>query len=338
MELINLSGFPAERMVAMNGAGEEIVLIVAKATYDLRHQPPILAEKPEPVRLADEYFGEPAETSVEFASDTALFKPAAEVILQGCAFPANPGDTQVDVRLQVGPVDKTVRVFGERLWEKSLGAHYSSKPKPIEKVPLIYERAYGGTDLSNPTTPDGTRRNPVGKGFRSKKSKLPLENTPLPNLEDPAKLVKLAGDRPQPKCFAPLASDWSPRAEYAGTYDEQWQQTRMPLLPDDFDERFWFSAPEDQILDDYLRGGEDVEVTGATPNGSLRFSIPRTNIVMAVRVGEERIEPDCVCDTAVIDTERMLLTLTWRASVSVHGRIADVLWIEVLAGEVAHVG
>ena len=50
-------------------------------------------------------------------------------------------------------------------------------------------------------------------------------------------------DRPRPAGFGPIAAHWQPRAASRGTYDERWKRDRQPLLPDDFDDRFYQCAP-----------------------------------------------------------------------------------------------
>ena len=44
----------------------------------------------------------------------------------------------------------------------------------------------------------------MGKGFRAKHSELPWENTPLPNIEDPANLIQSLGQRVKPVGFGPV--------------------------------------------------------------------------------------------------------------------------------------
>ena len=36
--------------------------------------------------------------------------------------------------------------------------------------------------------------------------------------------------RPAPVGFGPLAPHWQPRCDFAGTYDQAWQQDRYPVL------------------------------------------------------------------------------------------------------------
>src|SRR5205823_5908296 len=188
------------------------------------------------------------------------FKPATDVVLVGSAYSSPESRHEVDVRLRMGKVDKSVRVFGDRRWEKALGVVTRSEAQRLERVPLTFERAFGGTDDSMPEQIEWEPRNPVGAGFRARKSRLPVDGAPLPNLEDPRRLMRHHGDRLEPSAFGFVCPHWDPRLRYAGTYDEAWTRTRAPFLPADFDPRFYQTVSLDQVHPGYLQGGEQVEV------------------------------------------------------------------------------
>lgn len=40
-----------------------------------------------------------------------------------------------------------------------------------------------------------------------------------------------------------MGRSWQPRLRYAGTYDQHWMDERLPFLPEDFDLRYFQSAP-----------------------------------------------------------------------------------------------
>ncbi len=64
----------------------------------------------------------------------------------------------------------------------------------------------------------------------------------LPNLEDPADPLLRWGQIAAPAGFGFVSPDWEPRASLGGSYDETWRRERMPLLPGDFDRRFFNAA------------------------------------------------------------------------------------------------
>lgn len=329
MELFNLTPFVAERFVFLDSTGLEVLLIVVKGTFAWEHGRAIAAPAQEPVTLADAYRGEPARTSVRLASDLVPFKPATDVLLAGFAYPQRRSQTEGRVALRLGKLAKEVRVIGDRVWGRTLGVSSISSPQPFQRIELTYERAFGGSDDSNPDIPERCEENPVGRGFRAARSKRPLEGTPLPNLEHPAQPVRAPSDRPPPQGFGPVAPHWRPRARHAGTYDTDWVRETLPFLPADFDDRYYLVAPPDQRHDPYVRGGEPVRIEGATPEGIWELAIPQVRPGLIVKVGGKKETPACACDTVSLNCEQKLLTLVWRARLVVQGRVPHVQWIKV---------
>ncbi len=329
MQLINLTRYAAQRVIGMDADGHETLVVAIKATFALasRAVTPLLADEQPPVVLADEYAGEPGLSSLAQASEMMPPKPAADLLLRGCAYPKSPRDTEAMVTLRAPAIQKTIRVVGDRVWTGTLGS--PSRPAPFAAMPLVYERAFGGRDDSG-GRPEACPDNPVGVGFRAKHSRLPVAGTPLPNLEDPAAPIRKPTDRPAACGFGPIAPAWSPRPAYAGTYDASWARDRMPLLPRDFDPRFHQVAPPDQVLPAYVRGGELVTITSVRPGGEgFHFAVPTIRPSVVVRVGADRLTPAVQCDTLAVDAEAQRLSLVFRASVSVAGRVPDLSWIKI---------
>jgi hypothetical protein len=292
MELNNLSPFAAERTVMMDGNGLERLLVVVKVTYSLERGTPVLAETQEGVVLSDEYYGKPETTSLRRAGEMALEKPATEVVVVGSAYPAQKQGTEALVALQFGPVRKAVRIVGERVWAGEMSPAMS-RAIPFETMPILWERAYGGRDESG-KVPEMHPENPVGRGFRSKSSKLPIDQSLLPNLEDPQAPVRSPGDRPKPCGLGPIAPWWSPRPSYAGTYDDTWKKDRLPLLPVDFSPIFHHAAPHDQIIPGALQGGETLTLTGVRPGGGgYHFPLPAVPSIPTRRPCRSSSAPRC---------------------------------------------
>lgn len=241
MDLRNSTPFAAERFL-FTQRGLETLLVVVKATFELGPAEKV-AEQQVPVVPADTYAGDPAKTAIAEASDAAPFKPAADVLVRGHAYTQPGKRSEALVGFQLGPLRKTARVVGDRIHER-LGA---SAPAPFEKLPLSWERAFGGTDDSDPARMARFEENPVGRGFRPAHSKRP-SSTLLPNIEAPGEPVNAPAARGSPVGFGPIGPSWRPRMGYAGTYDDRWRVEVMPDLPADFDPRFHQCAPPDQIL------------------------------------------------------------------------------------------
>ena len=88
----------------------------------------------------------------------------------------------------------------------------------------------------------------MGRGFRSKRSKLGASDLRPPNIEDPADLIRGLRSRPRPAGFGFIGRSWRPRIDLAGTYDEAWQRTRAPLPPPDFDTHYHNAASHGLVM------------------------------------------------------------------------------------------
>ena len=313
--MTNLTRFAAQELYLADPEGRDLLVVVVKATYDIRAGRPLaIAEEQVPVDLAGTYYGDPATTSPRFEPEVAPFKLATDVVLLGHAY--SPGAPQVDVGLQVGPVSRVVRVFGDRAWTSSLGFQGPSTPMPFETMPLVYDRAFGGWDVS-PEDPDRhtvEARNPIGVGFHPSRHSVFEEGAPLPNIEDPRNLIRNYQDTPAPAGFGFTGPSWMPRSAYGGTFDDTWVAERMPRLPEDFDPRFYNAASVDLVAPGFLRGDEGVVIVNASPDGRLQFSLPgepppRCTVSTRSAGGEDL---DMEFDTVIVDTDAMHALLLWR--------------------------
>ena len=293
-------------------------MFVVKGTFGIPADgsAPILADEQVPMLSVDEHYGEPGLSSVKYEMDTCLVKPGTDVVLVGSATPSQTA-RRIDVGLQVGPVKKVVRVFGDRRWERSMGRWHMSEPEPFDTMPLVYERAFGGFDEThdNEKKHKFEPRNPVGTGFTARRSTDHLEGLLLPNLEDPAQLISGFKDTPDPAGFGFTGRHWQPRVGFGGTYDDAWQDDRCPFLPDDFDERFFNGAARGLVTKQHLVGGEAVRVVNASAAGELRFSLPRREFDITACIKGEMVESGCVLDTVIIEPELNRMILTWRATI-----------------------
>ncbi len=254
----------------------------------------------------------PETSSLRSPADLCLRKPSTDVILVGHARPAKAGTAEMDVMVRVGPVQKALRVFGARYWRRGVTGLHPSAPEPIEAVPLVWELAFGGFDSGDGKLLEEPR-NPVGRGLKVSVDDLVDQLTPA--IEDPNDLVTSHRSRPRPAGVAPLMRHWEPRRTYAGTYDEEWKNTRMPLPPLDFDERFNQAADPSLITPAYLRGGEPVQLLGVGPRGAAQTELPRAHWFVGARVDGRLVEHPPDLDTVLIDADALTIDLTWRARV-----------------------
>lgn len=296
--------------------GRENLVVIVKYTFNIDEagHTSVVEDGTDPL-MADLSNGEdPATSSIRKPSDLADEKPGTDVILIGHAHPPlRSTASYVDVSMRVGPIQKTVRAHGLRTWMwGTFGGLVPGPSRAIrEPVPLLYELAFGGLDLSDPTKPVGEPRNTVGRGVaREPKT---LVEKPAAQLERPDGPIG-PGDN-TPMGFGAIHRHWEPRARYAGTYDEAWMSEKMPLLPDDFDPRFNVTVPHDQWSEVPLRSDVPVEIRGATPGGLWRFSLPRLTPGFSSFVGNTRREHRTHLDTFLIDADQLRVELTYRAIV-----------------------
>lgn len=270
-QLQNRTPFAAERGWVRDRDGTEIWLVAVKASFTLQADGGlrVAREQPEVLR-GPRHRGDAASTSLAEDADLVRTKLATDVILDGQAHaPGGAPVTELDAGLAVGGRAKALKVFGDRVWQgRGIG-----RPAPFVSMPVVWERAFGGADpKADPGAWD--ERNPVGQGYAVDGDH--VDGRPLPNIEDPDHLICNWKDRPVPAGFGALCSHWLERRRVAGTYDERWQRERLPLLPEDFDDRHYQCAPPDQQHDGFLRGGEAVALLNLSPGGGcLRFSLPR---------------------------------------------------------------
>ena len=328
----NESPFAFDMMGLADEEGRPLLLLVVKATYAFGESGLKLTDEQPPVSWSGEPWGEPGESSDKYEPGTAFIKLATDVVLIGHAYPPHKGATEGLVSLQVGPLKKTVRVVGERTWYRSLGYVAATKPLPFDKLPLTWERAFGGWDRTDPSKPTFEPRNPVGRGFRASPHHFE-ERLMLPNLEDPAEPLRELGQKVTPVGFGFTSPHWQPRAKYAGTYDEAWNKARKPLLPKDFDRRFFNAAAPGLVAPGYLKGNEPVVIAGASPKGRLAFALPGqvAPVITVELAGVPDSKPQMHLDTVILDTDAGQVLLLWRGHVLLDEGIHDLRGLKVTA-------
>jgi hypothetical protein len=326
LQLDNQTPFYAVMSVLPNSDAIDTLYVILKATLTLRPKLS-LASVQLPVTLADEYHGDPTDSSLKQVSEMHIGKPGTDVLLMGRAWAAG-GHAVPDasVRVIVADRQKIVRVFGNRTWQSD---GTPSAPEPFEAMPLVWERAFGGVHQL-PDRMLAEERNPIGVGFVGRRPPEELVGLPAPNLEDPTAPLERQGQTPTPVCFAPTSAHWLPRRSYAGTYDETWQRKRAPYLPTDFDSRFLHCAAPELIFNRYLQGNEPVEVHGATPDGPILFTVPVANLQVDVRVAGAIEQPPVNLETLLIEPDENRLCMTWRAALPCDRKVLKVEKVTVL--------
>jgi hypothetical protein len=310
LQLHNETPFKAAIAVLPDRTGIDTLYVIVKATVTLRPNL-ALAEVQVPPTLADEYCGEPDASSLKYASEMHIGKAGTDVLLIGSAWaPGQRPVPRTQVTMSVAERQKTILVTGDRVWRDGR----PSDPKPFESMPLVWERAFGGVH-KNGDKVMAEEHNPVGCGFAGGRSAADMQGLAVPNLDDPAAPLQQVGQASAPVCFAPIAPAWLPRRSFAGTYDERWQRSRAPYLPDDFDPRFFQSAAPDFAFERYLQAGERVQIAGVLPDGPIAFTVPHSHLSVAVTVAGVRETPPANLETLTIEPDENRACFTWRAAV-----------------------
>lgn len=329
-QLDNRTPFAAERGWVRDRDGTEIWLVAVKASFTLQPDGALHVADQQPEALRGPLpRGDAATTSLIADADLVRTKLATDVIVDACAHaPGGKPVTELDVGLAVGGRAKVLKVIGDRVWHgRGIG-----KPAPFTEMPIVWERAFGGAD-PKAKQPAWDERNPVGRGYSVDGDH--ADGRPLPNIEDPDALIHGWKDRPVPAGFGALSSHWAARWRFVGTYDERWQRERQPLLPDDFDDRHFQCAPEDQQHEGFLRGGEAVVLLNLTPGGGqVRFALPRVFLGMETFFNDghrERHLPPKLHTVLLTPGERRV-SLVFHSALPCHPRVLKLqrtrIWLK----------
>ena len=321
MDVLHDTPYRAQLDAVLDADGSSARVAQLKATFAFDSNGALkVSEAQEPLRAVDEYAGEPGMSSVLHASDGAFFKPATDVVFVGSIVsPGRRGVSRLNVGIQVGPVRRNLVVWGDRCWRDGMLGTTISPPERFSEMPIRWERAFGGWDRSHadPGKHRGEGRNPIGTGFRAPGSKRSLDSQNLPNFEEADALISSANDTPKPAGLGWTDRSWTPRAACAGHFDEAWRRNRRPLLPVDFDYRFFNGAPPSSIAPGLFDGGELVVLRGMTEFGVVGFHLPRMQVRFRGTARRRAYDERARLDTVEIDPSRCTLALTWRLKVQV---------------------
>lgn len=316
---VNATPFTAIAHPVTEASGRKVVVVIVKGTFESRRGALVRAE-PRPVRMNDTPNDDSNPwSSFRYASDLCAQKRGADVMVVGEAISARPV-VAMDVAVKVRALTAPLRVHGPRVYYASVGQVVVGPAAAVERVPIVYEKAYGGAIAETQRIEE---RNPSGVGFAARPAD--LVGRPAPQIEHPANPIRSAADRPDPAGYGPIASHWSPRRERAGTFDDRWKQERFPLMPLDFDLRYNNVANPALWLDEPLRPGDPVGVIGMSTEGIWSFAIPRLPVLFHARFdGAQAVSLQPEIDTLVLEPGEQRLEIVARRVFPV-GRGREVL-------------
>src|SRR5688572_26381691 len=238
--------------------------VVIKRTFDLlANGGTRLSEVQLPIDDGVVFYDElapPRVSPVAWENDQLAFKPLTDVVVQGHVYNYDQLPS-VEAELRVGDVRRVVRAHGQRRLERASGRWRLSGAEPFSKLPLRYDRAYGGFDAlgharhgdpfidvmakvgPDPGLATCTRfhyaRNGAGVGFVAHPEFDAHEQLEIPNFEfpfDPITADRLLWPSPGSWLGAPLPAgfDWYaassfPRSAYLGLTPDFDTPAQLPL-------------------------------------------------------------------------------------------------------------
>jgi len=313
-----LCPFSAGTVLWQAQSGAWTLSVCVRGTFSLvQGREAVLADPQEPVG-GDRHLGDDPRASVHVPSDLIPYKPRADVILVGSAFAPHQQPVEALVaRLSVGSLDKAIGVIGDRPWIEGPDGPEPSAPRPFRVMSLAHERAARARD--NPHGFDLTRAPALGAPA-------------LPNLEAADDEI----GRERTVGFGPIAPGAGSRRGLLRAEGLRWVEAggRGPVPPG-FDFGFYNAAPRDQQID-ALRSGDRLVLENLNrEHARLETRLPgvRPKAFLVPGDIDRGIEIALRCDTLWIDTDRGLLTLSWRGLVTVDTSDEEALGTVVIAAE-----
>lgn len=328
---VNRTPFPALDVPTIDPTGRDVVVAILKVTGEVVDGQVRFADEPSPIRASDVTWDDEPAASIKFPSDVCVQKRGTDVIVVGHAQAPAPTEA-IDVAIKVGERTVCLCVHGPRVFMRGLAGVVVGPAVPFVRAPLRYELAYGGSADEGQVV---EARNPVGCGIAVRAAD--LLDRPAPRIDDPEAPYTRASAHPTPAGCGAIGAHWSPRREHAGTLDEHWQKTRLPIMPLDFDARFNNVAHRSLLFDEPLAPRERIAILGVREDGGVfTFELPELPVFRFLgrySSGAAREERPSI-DTVLVDTDTARVELTMRAAFPL-GRKREMLR-ELLVG--AHAG
>jgi hypothetical protein len=232
--------------------------------------------------------------SIRATSDVVPYLPRVDVVLTGhaCAPQGRHVKRQVvglSVYHNAALLEKKLEVIGDR---------HGSDFIPFERMPLVYEKAYGGL---------GDLHNPWGTGAAA-------ESAP-PNIVYSTDTRVMAG-------FGPISRALRQRKALRGSMSISALEENCLELPDDFDWNYFQAAPVDQQIAS-LVGNEWIVLEGMHPQiPRIASRLPTVNPIIAVfgidpaKLDATRAIPARI-DMLRIDADELLCSVVARAVIPI---------------------
>lgn len=303
MELV--CTYPITTHLAINAREDmRFGALSVKITYQVGPDGRVAIERdaPKPILLADET----TELGVAPRDDGAHELPVFEVIFLGAAYaPGGRPSRRFDVSLTVGPVTRQIAVFGRRVWQGAGEDAEIATVGEVRRLPISPRYAFGGNKTvsidEKSVLPIFYPFNHVGRGFDptviieglARELIMPAgfprwdPTRRLPNLEDPAALIRHWHDEPRPLFWSALPMQSMQAMEQAMGLDLRRISGEDIELPD----------VESVATGMALRAhpawriatpppAAPVTLRNLTPEGELGFALPTVAVLADYHVGD----------------------------------------------------
>ncbi|WP_415919309.1 DUF2169 family type VI secretion system accessory protein [Tateyamaria sp. SN6-1] len=317
----NTTPFPDAKTFLRDVAGNSLWVIGIKATFAFRDGKPCLFTPDQIEPCYGPVFADD-DTQRDMLSDTDITLPKGQVdvIVDATAYPpreAKPEQPYL-VQLNIGNVTKTIQVAPPSVLTRWQGVT-PVKNVPHDPVPLHYTQSFGGPR---------TAANPIGLGDDPKADG---DTALMPRLSLPGKPMTQPKSPVPPAALTAIPRSWAVRDALSGTYDEDWQRRRSPLMPMDLQPEYWQAAPPDQRLDRAAAQGASVTLTNMTSNDGtwadppVTFTLPHVgfDIMCKFRGQWETLTPEL--QTINIAADKQLVSLFYIAMLPIQAGKNDVL-------------
>lgn len=342
MELVNNTAVAVNTLVAESGAEDRRSLLgIAKATFIVSEAGEVKLDKNDPMPI----YTKDVETryGVLPREDIPRLDPVFEIMVLGNAYsPGGSAVAQSEVSLQVGHVEQSLMVFGDRFWQGEGQSATIGPAEPFTRLPLDWTRAFGGTqevEIDEESFVDVTDPvNAEGKGFNYQVQVDELNKVlmcpdgyprvelprPLPNIESPAALIKQPDDSPLPVCWAPCAMSSGiiveriKRAQRAAG-DQPEQQADAVTLGSPL---MLHRAHPDWVIEAPVAEAS-VRLAGMTENGVMQFNLPPMRVLLDVTVADSERAVELHPNALMLFPDLRKFTLTFRGVIPYRYRESD---------------
>lgn len=165
--------------------------------------------------------------------DQFIPKQQAEYLISGFATTEfAQQDNQCAVRVQVGELEKSLMISGQRYWLNGR----LTEPEPFERMEITWENAFGGPSFAENTS---------GKGADT----ITVDNIPsrlAPNIEYPSQRMGAPDSKVEPASFGPIPLMRPSRFKLGGSYSEEWLKKDFPGFFPDLNPAIFNAASSEQ--------------------------------------------------------------------------------------------